>query len=349
MTLSARVATRTAPATAAVHSADFDYLIGLVRARSGIVIEPGKEYLVRSRLSRVMREQGFATVAELVLALRSRRPVPEDTVLESTVLESRVLESTVLDALTSTETSFFRDIHPFDALRTTIVPELLERRATSCRLNVWCAAASSGQEPYSVCMLLREHFPELATWEVTVSATDLSPSMIERASAGRFSQLEVNRGVPSQYLEKYFEPDGASWQVVPAVREMVQFRVANLIDPIGAVGPFDLVLIRNVLGAFDRDAGQSRPCLGRRRPRGADHQRHRHQPPAQSHHDGISPDHLAVLYGSLVTRLFRGVRDRVSCVTRGASRQAARTCSRRRAPYAATSAAPGRSRSCAAA
>lgn len=224
--------------SASVSAADFDYVRTLVRARAGIVLEPGKEYLVESRLAPVARAEGLGGIAELVAALRQGRPG---------------LETLVVDAMTTNETSFFRDIHPFDALRTQVLPQLIERRRANRELSLWCAAASSGQEPASICMLVREHFPELAGWRLRVLATDISPSMIERARQGRYSQLEVNRGLPARYLVKYFERQGADWQLKAEIRDMVEYRLLNLAEPWPTIGQMDLVFIRNVLIYFDRD------------------------------------------------------------------------------------------------
>lgn len=221
-----------------VSAADFDYVRTLVRARAGIVLEPGKEYLVESRLAPVARTQGLGGIADLVAALRQGAPG---------------LETLVVDAMTTNETSFFRDIHPFEALRTQVLPQLIERRRANRELSLWCAAASSGQEPASICMLLREHFPELTGWRLRFLATDISPSMIERARRGRYSQLEVNRGLPASYLVKYFERQGAEWQLRPEIRDMVEYRLLNLAEPWPTVGQMDIVLIRNVLIYFDRD------------------------------------------------------------------------------------------------
>jgi chemotaxis protein methyltransferase CheR len=222
--------------TPTLGAADFDVVRALVRERAGIVLEPGKEYLVESRLSSLVRSQGFASIAELVSALRLRRPGLADA---------------VVDAMTTNETSFFRDVHPFEALRTTIIPELIAARRATRELSIWCAASSSGQEPVSLAMLLREHFPELTGWRLRILATDISPSMLDKCRAGRFSQLEVNRGLPASYLVKYFSRAGADWVVNPEVQRMIEYRFLNLMSPFPALGRLDLVLIRNVLIYFD--------------------------------------------------------------------------------------------------
>lgn len=218
---------------------DFDYLAGFLHDRSAIVIEPGKEYLVTSRLEPVAKSAGFAGIDELVRSVR-RSP-------------SSPLADQIVDAMTTNETLFFRDVHPFNALRDQLIPEIMNRRSAQRSISIWCAACSSGQEPYSLAMLLREHFPELASWRVRILATDLSPSMVERAKLGRFSQLEVGRGLPASLLVKYFERDGAQWVIDPVVRSMVTFEQLNLLDGWSRVGAMDLVMIRNVLIYFDGD------------------------------------------------------------------------------------------------
>lgn len=225
-------------AASALSPMDFQFLRDLVRSKSAIVLEDGKEYLVQSRLSPLLRSEGMSSLTELIQAIRNRKPG---------------LEGKIIDAMTTNETSFFRDIHPFEALRTTIIPELMEKRRAVRQLNFWCAASSSGQEPYSLCMMLRENFPELAGWQVKFLATDISPSMIEKSKSGKYTQLEVNRGLPAQYLVKYFERAGADWQIKSELRSMVDYRLANLAEPLPVMAPIDIVFIRNVLIYFDRD------------------------------------------------------------------------------------------------
>jgi chemotaxis protein methyltransferase CheR len=231
----------TAPPTT-VHPADFEFLRALLRGKSAIVLDDGKEYLVESRLAPVLREAQLPTIRDLVQSLRGR---------------NAALEAKVVDAMTTNETSWFRDIHPFEAMRTTLLPELLERRKGAQDITIWCAAASSGQEPYSLAMLIREHFPQLASWSVRILATDLSPSMIERARGGHYSQLEMNRGLPAAYLVKYFERAGAEWQVKSEIRSMVEYKLLNLAEPWPTMPPLDMLFIRNVLIYFDRDTKRS--------------------------------------------------------------------------------------------
>ncbi len=223
-----------------VTAASFDYVRVLVREEAGIVLEPGKEYLVDSRLGSLARREGIASLDALVDSLRSGK-APE-------------LRRKVLDAMTTNETTFFRDTEPFELLRTTILPRLIAARAGVRRLRIWYAASSTGQEPYSVSMLIREHFPELLAWQLDQFATDISQPVLERARAGIYSQLEVNRGLPVQLLLKYFVKKGLDWQLSDSIRKMVTFQELNLNRPWPLLQKFDLVFIRNVMIYFDVDA-----------------------------------------------------------------------------------------------
>jgi chemotaxis protein methyltransferase CheR len=219
---------------------DFDWLCGLIRRESAIVLEPGKEYLAESRLHPIARRQGYESVGHLVRDLMGGKATN--------------LRADVVDAMTTNETSFFRDTHPWTTLKEELVPELLRRNALTKRLTVWCGASSSGQEPYTLGLLLQEHFADqLAGWRVEIVATDLSPSMLERAATGRYSQLEVNRGLPAPMLVRWFERSGMEWQLVDQVRRMVTFHQVNLDDRTtwGPVPKADLVFLRNVLIYFD--------------------------------------------------------------------------------------------------
>lgn len=216
---------------------DFDFIRDLVHRRAAIVLEDGKEYLAETRLEPLVRNEGLSSVADLVDALRCSSSGP--------------LQEQVVDALTTNETSWFRDAHPFESLRTEVLPPLLERNRASRTLRVWCGASSSGQEPYSLALLLREHFPELSSWTVEISATDISPTMVERGRAARYSGIEVNRGLPAAHLVRWFAQDGGTWVIDPSVRSMVRFSTLNLAGPWPAMSPVDLVLLRNVLMYFD--------------------------------------------------------------------------------------------------
>lgn len=217
---------------------DFNYIADLARRRAAIVLEPGKEYLVESRLSPIAQREGHPGLSEFIARLR-------------TGPETSPMHARVIDALTTNETFFFRDHHPFEALRKTILPQLIQARAASRRISIWCAACSTGQEPYSIAMLLREHFPQLASWKVSILGTDISPRVLEQARKGVYSQVEVNRGLPAIYLVKHFTQNGGGWVLREEIRKSVEFRELNLIQPWGSLGTFDLVFIRNVLIYFD--------------------------------------------------------------------------------------------------
>ncbi|MCK6448005.1 MAG: protein-glutamate O-methyltransferase CheR [Planctomycetes bacterium] len=216
---------------------DFQYVTKLVRDASAIVLEAGKEYLVELRLQPVAQQSGLASIEKLVERLKSE-PVGS-------------LHKRVIDAMTTNETSFFRDIHPFETLRKDVIPELMKKRAGTRTLNFWCAAASSGQEPFSTMMMLREHFPELATWKLQFIATDLSQDMLARCREGKYGQFEIGRGLPAQFLVKYFDRRGTEWQIKEEIRRAIDFRELNLVKPWGPMPTFDIVFIRNVLIYFD--------------------------------------------------------------------------------------------------
>jgi chemotaxis protein methyltransferase CheR len=192
---------------------------------------------VESRLLPIVRSEGLASLSDLVARLRS--PLANG------------LQQKVVEAMTTNETSFFRDLYPFDALKKTLMPELIAKREKERKLNFWCGASSSGQEPYTIAILLREHFPALANWSFRFLATDLSVEMVERACAGRYTQLEVNRGMPAPLLVKYFQRNGVEWQVKDEVRKMVEFRCMNLADSWMTMPEMDVVFLRNVLIYFD--------------------------------------------------------------------------------------------------
>lgn len=228
-------------------SADCDCIRTLVRQRSGIVLEQEKTYLVETRLAALARREGFPSVDGLLGAFRAR--------------SSNGLHDKVVEAMTTNETSFFRDVQPFEALRQVVLPDLLQRRALQKRLFVWCAASSSGQEPYSLAMLLRDRFPTLAGWDVRILATDLSLEMLDRARKGVYSQVEANRGLSAPLLVKFFERQGLEWRLKDEIRRMVEFKQLNLIEPWPALPAPDIVLLRNVLIYFDVET--KRVILGR--------------------------------------------------------------------------------------
>lgn len=230
-----------------LNSESMAYLRDLVYRRSAIVLEDDKQYLIDSRLSPLARELGLGSIDELVGKLR--------------VDASGVLVHRVIEAMTTNETLFFRDLHPFEALRTRLVPDLVTARAAQRSLRIWCGAASTGQEPYSIAMTLCESFPQLASWDVKIIATDLNSTVLERAREGKYRQLEVNRGLPAKLLVKYFERQGADWQLKPEIRNLVTFKELNLLDAWSHLGEHDIVFLRNVLIYFDVET--KRRILGR--------------------------------------------------------------------------------------
>jgi chemotaxis protein methyltransferase CheR len=217
--------------------ADFEFVRALVTKRSAIVLDAEKTYLVESRLVPVAKSVGLATTSDLVAHLRSS-PLSG-------------LHQKVVEAMTTNETSFFRDLHPFEAFKNVVVPDMLKRRASTRQLRIWCGASSTGQEPFSLAMLLREDFPCLKNWSVRIIATDLSDHVLERARRATFSQLEVNRGLPAPYLVKYFERRGLEWRLKDEICSMVEFGKLNLIESWPAMPPLDVVFLRNVLIYFD--------------------------------------------------------------------------------------------------
>jgi chemotaxis protein methyltransferase CheR len=221
--------------------ASYAYLQRILRSRTGTVLERGKDYLIETRLFATARTEGFGSVERLLEALQTEP-------------ETGDLHRTVVEAMLNGETSFFRDHYPFEVMRRSLLPALLRRRAASRTLHVWCAAVSSGQEAYSVAMLLREQFPETTEWRVRILATDVSEGMLERARAGRYRQVEVNRGLPAPLLVKYFDRIGNEWHIREPVRSMVDFSHLNLAAAWPGLPPVDLLLLRNVLIYFSSDA-----------------------------------------------------------------------------------------------
>jgi chemotaxis protein methyltransferase CheR len=216
---------------------DYDFLRKLLKERSGLDLSADKQYLVESRLIPLARRSGMPGIAELVAKIKSG---------------ADALTSDVVEAMTTNETFFFRDKIPFDHLRQTILPALLQARASRRALRIWCAASSTGQEPYSVAMCVKE-FAGLAGWRVEIVATDLSPEVLEKSKAGIYSQFEVQRGLPIQMLVKHFTQIGELWQLNADIRAMVQHRQLNLLQDFSHLGTFDVIFCRNVLIYFDQD------------------------------------------------------------------------------------------------
>jgi chemotaxis protein methyltransferase CheR len=218
---------------------DYDYLRRLLHERSGLVLAADKQYLVESRLLPVARRAGLGGLAELVQELRSAR--------------AEALMVDVVEAMTTNESFFFRDKVPFQHFRDTVIPKLMTARAAQRRIRIWCAASSTGQEPYSLAMSLKEMGGLVAGWRIEILATDLSNEVLEKAKAGIYSQFEVQRGLPITLLVKYFTQIGDTWQIAPDIRAMVQFRPLNLIRDFVHLGVFDVVFCRNVLIYFNQE------------------------------------------------------------------------------------------------
>jgi len=215
----------------------FGWFQEFIHDAAALVLDEGKEYLLQNRLDRVLLQHELSDYEELISRLKQGG---DDQ-----------LDQHVIDALTTNESSFFRDGNPWQLLESTILPDLIERRSLTKHLNIWCAASSSGQEPFSLAMLLNERFPELSTWSIDLLATDISQAMIERCRSGRFTQAEISRGLPSAQLVKYFDKDGSTWVVRDEIRSMVRVQQLNLARPWWPMPRWDLILLRNVLIYFD--------------------------------------------------------------------------------------------------
>lgn len=217
-------------------AADYTFLADFLRRRSGLSISSEKVHLIESRLKPVASRLGLKTPADLVRRLRTG----DESLLHA-----------VTEAMTTNETSFFRDKTPFDRFRDVMLPALCAARRDESRLRIWCGAASSGQEPYSLAMII-EAAIQLSEWTVDIVASDISTEMIERAKEGLYSQFEVLRGLPIQMLARHFHLEGGEWRLSSSIRERVQFRVFNLMDSFEPLGRFDVIYCRNVLMYFDQ-------------------------------------------------------------------------------------------------
>ncbi len=236
-----------------ISSIDFDYVAQLARSQAAIVLEPGKEYLVENRLTGLAQREGFATLEAFIGKLRSEKIV-------------NGLHHKTVDALTTNETLFFRDFNPFEALRKIILPKFIATRGATKQLTIWSAACSTGQEPYSLALLIRQHFPQMNDWRITILATDISPTVLKAAGEGSYSQFEINRGLPAAYLVKFFSKQDDKWVIKDDIKKMVQFKPLNLIQPWPMMPPCDLVFIRNVMIYFDVETKKAilkkiRTCL----------------------------------------------------------------------------------------
>ena len=218
--------------------AEYEYLRKFLRDHSGLDLSADKQYLIESRLSPLARKAGFSGISDLVQKLQGG---------------SSALVSSVVEAMTTNETFFFRDKVPFDHFRDTIMPDVLKARAGRRSVRIWCAAGSTGQEPYSLAMGLKEMGAALTGWRVEIIATDLSQEVLEKSKAGIYSQFEVQRGLPIQLLVKYFKQTGETWQINPELRAMIQHRQLNLLHDFSQLGTFDVIFCRNVLIYFDQE------------------------------------------------------------------------------------------------
>ncbi len=217
---------------------DYEYLRKLLKTRSGLLLSAEKHYLVESRLLPVARKHGLFNITGLVARLRA--PDAETFAVE------------VVEAMTTNESFFFRDKVPFEHFRESIMPALMSARASSRRIRIWCAAAATGQEPYSLAIALKEMGKDLRGWRIDIVATDLSNEVLAKAKSGLYTQFEVQRGLPALMLIKYFSQVGEAWQIAPEIRGMVKFMPLNLLNDFAHLGRFDLVLYRNVLIYFDQ-------------------------------------------------------------------------------------------------
>ena len=217
---------------------DYEYLRKLLKDHSGLDLSSDKQYLIESRLLPLARKAGLADIGELVQKLKGG---------------SSALIAQVVEAMTTNETFFFRDKVPFDHFRDSIMPEIIKARTSRRNIRIWCAAGSTGQEPYSLAMCVREMSAALSGWRVEIIATDISQEVLEKSKAGIYSQFEVQRGLPIQMLVKYFKQNGELWQLNPDIRAMVQHRQLNLLHDFSQLGVFDIIFCRNVLIYFDQD------------------------------------------------------------------------------------------------
>lgn len=216
---------------------DYEYLQKTLKDRSGLVLSADKKYLLESRLMPLARKAGVAGISELVQKMKAG---------------SEAMIADVVEAMTTNETFFFRDKTPFDHFQNTVIPDLIKARAGRRSLRIWCAAGSTGQEPYSLAMILKDFGAALTGWRIEIIATDLSPEVLDKSRTGIYTQFEVQRGLPIQLLVKHFTQTGTAWQLNADVRSLVQFRQFNLLQDFTHLGKFDVIFCRNVLIYFDQ-------------------------------------------------------------------------------------------------
>lgn len=225
-----------------IRDADFRYIRQLVKTHTSVTLAEDKAYLVDSRLASLAKQVGVISVSNLVRKLRSQ--------------PFNRLHRQAIESVMTTESWFFRDRHPFETLQNHIIPELINKRQNQTSLNIWCAGCASGQEPYSIAMLLREHFPQLASRRVSLIASDISNKILNRACQGRYNHYEITRGLTPYLREKYFQLQGKDWQIETDIRQMVEFRQFNLTNSWPLLPLMDIIFLRNVLIYFEVDMKQ---------------------------------------------------------------------------------------------
>jgi chemotaxis protein methyltransferase CheR len=222
---------------------EYLFLAKFIQDNSGIEIGDGKQYLIESRLLPLAQKSGLGSITQLVGRLRG-------TVRDMT------LERAVIDAMTTNESLFFRDTSPFECLRTQLLPALFKAKPAPAKIRIWSSASSTGQEPYSIAMLLAHHFPEAQSSRVEILATDVSETALKRAKEGLYNQFEIQRGIPPEYLNKFFLKTSQGWQINDRIKKFIEYRELNLIQPFAHLGPFDVIFCRNVLIYFNIETKQ---------------------------------------------------------------------------------------------
>ncbi|MFC5863762.1 CheR family methyltransferase [Acidicapsa dinghuensis] len=227
-------------ATAPASHLDLSFLRQIVYEQTQNVLDPSRDYLFETRLSKLLRSQGITGLADLVASLQMRR--------------NPSMERAIAEAMTINETSFFRDIRPFELLRKELLPPLIEARRHARSLRIWSAACSTGQEAYSLAMLLLEHFPSVSTRNIVIEGTDISSEVVQRASFGTYHRIEMNRGLPARNIVRFFTHEGEDWTVKPEIRRLCNFREANLCaSTLPFSEPFDIIFLRNVMLYFSQE------------------------------------------------------------------------------------------------
>lgn len=214
-----------------------DFMIALLRKESGLVLDSSKTYLIEARLEPIVQEAGLSSIDALCLCLKQQPMSP--------------LLQKVVDAMATNETSFFRDRVPFEVVGNVLLPELIKTNQKRRRIRIWSAACATGQEPYSLAMLLCNIAPMLAGWDAEILATDLVERVLERGRNGTYTQYEIQRGLPAQYMTRFFDQVGSDWKVRPEVKRWIRFRRFNLLTDFSSFGPFDIIFCRNLLIYFD--------------------------------------------------------------------------------------------------